>query len=187
MNIEKIQYQKNITLSKHDALIIVDMQNDFMPGGALPVEEGDQIIDSIIKVARIFKENNGLIVLTQDWHPEDHIAFKWVEGNPLEEGSKFYAEQLVMGKAKQYNGTISKIIPYRKIVIKFCFPISLVSPKIEWLLEPKNSTTVFSAITHMRLGKLFSKLFKKKMAALCEVHNKHTWAEAENLKKIMEK
>jgi uncharacterized protein YndB with AHSA1/START domain len=121
------------------------------------------------------------------WHPDDHIVFKWVEGNPLQEGSKFYAEQLVMGKAKQYNGTISEIIPYRKIVVNFAFPISLVSPKIEWLLEPKNSTTVFSAITYMRFGKLFSKLFKKHMDTMIKIHNKHTWAEAENLKKIMEK
>ena len=121
------------------------------------------------------------------WHPQDYILFEWVEGNPLEKGSKFYAEQLVMGKPKQYNGTIIEIIPYRKIVIKFAFPISLVSPKIEWLLEPRNSTTVFSAITHMRFGKLFSKLFKKHMEAMIEIHNKHTWAEAENLKKIMEK
>jgi nicotinamidase/pyrazinamidase len=75
MNIEKIQNQKNITLSKHDALIIVDMQNDFMPGGALPVEEGDQIIDSINAIGGIFKKNSGLIVLTQDWHPEDHMSF----------------------------------------------------------------------------------------------------------------
>jgi hypothetical protein len=92
-----------------------------------------------------------------------------------------------MGKAKQYNGTISEIIPYRKIVTEFAFPISLVSPKIEWLLEPRNSITVFSAITHMRFGKLFSKLFTKHMQMMIETHNKHTWAEAENLKKIMEK
>ncbi|MFX0076169.1 MAG: bifunctional nicotinamidase/pyrazinamidase [Candidatus Hermodarchaeota archaeon] len=75
MSTENIQFQKKITLSNQDALIIVDMQNDFMPGGALPVEEGDQIIDNVNKVAKIFKRNNGLIVLTQDWHPEDHMSF----------------------------------------------------------------------------------------------------------------
>jgi nicotinamidase/pyrazinamidase len=75
MSIEKIYYQKSISLSKHDALIIVDMQYDFMPGGALPVEEGDQIIDDINSVAEIFKENNGIIVLTQDWHPRNHMSF----------------------------------------------------------------------------------------------------------------
>ncbi len=75
MSVEKTYYQKNIDLSQHDALIIVDMQNDFMPGGALPVDEGDQIIDSINYVAEIFKNNNGIIVLTQDWHPENHMSF----------------------------------------------------------------------------------------------------------------
>jgi hypothetical protein len=121
------------------------------------------------------------------WHPQDHILFEWVEGNPLEQGSKFYAEQRVAGKPTQYNGIISEIVPYRKIVIQFAFPISLVSPKIVWLIEPKNSTTVFSAITYMRFGKLFSLFVRKHMETMIETHNKHTWAEAENLKKIMEK
>ena len=75
MNIENMQFQKNIILSNKDALLIVDMQNDFMPGGALPVEEGDQIIDNVNRIAEIFKKNNGLIVLTQDWHPKDHMSF----------------------------------------------------------------------------------------------------------------
>jgi len=75
MSNEKKYYQKNISLSRQDALIIVDMQNDFMPGGALPVEEGDQIIDGINNIAKIFKENNGIVVLTQDWHPENHMSF----------------------------------------------------------------------------------------------------------------
>ena len=51
------------------------MQYDFMPGGALPVEEGDQIIDDINVVAEIFKKNNGIVVLTQDWHPKNHKSF----------------------------------------------------------------------------------------------------------------
>ena len=58
-----------------NALIIIDMQNDFMPGGALPVDEGDQIIDSINQISKIFKENNGKIILTQDWHPKNHKSF----------------------------------------------------------------------------------------------------------------
>ncbi|MHA1478721.1 MAG: isochorismatase family protein, partial [Promethearchaeota archaeon] len=75
MSNEKKYYQKNISLSRQDALIIVDMQNDFMPRGALPVEEGDQIIDGINIIAKIFKENNGIVVLTQDWHPKNHMSF----------------------------------------------------------------------------------------------------------------
>ena len=75
MSVENGNYQRNISLSRNDALIIVDMQNDFMPGGALPVKEGDQIIDDINSVAKILKENNGIVILTQDWHPENHMSF----------------------------------------------------------------------------------------------------------------
>ena len=75
MSNENLNYQKNIELDSNDALIIVDIQNDFMPGGALPVDEGDQIIDNINRVAEIFKKSKGIIVLTQDWHPENHLSF----------------------------------------------------------------------------------------------------------------
>ncbi len=121
------------------------------------------------------------------WHPEDHILFKWTKGRPLEEDSTFYAEQYVMGKITKYKGTIVEIVPDRKIVSKFSFPISLVSPKIEWLIEPKGSNSVFTAVTYMRAGSLLSKIFKKGMKTLIEAHDKHVAEEGENLKKILEK
>jgi len=75
MSVEKLYHQKNMHIDNTYALIIIDMQNDFMPGGALPVDEGDQIIDSINQISKIFKENNGKIILTQDWHPKNHKSF----------------------------------------------------------------------------------------------------------------
>ncbi|MCH7397010.1 bifunctional nicotinamidase/pyrazinamidase [Belliella sp. DSM 107340] len=53
------------------ALIIVDVQNDFLPGGALAVKEGDQIIPIINQI----QEKFDFVVATQDWHPEDHGSF----------------------------------------------------------------------------------------------------------------
>jgi nicotinamidase/pyrazinamidase len=53
------------------ALIIVDIQNDFLPGGSLEVPEGDRIIDVINKIQSRFE----LVVLTQDWHPQNHKSF----------------------------------------------------------------------------------------------------------------
>ncbi|MEM7659145.1 MAG: bifunctional nicotinamidase/pyrazinamidase [Bacteroidota bacterium] len=53
------------------ALILVDVQNDFVPGGALAVEEGDQIIPLVNQLQQKFD----LIVATQDWHPADHGSF----------------------------------------------------------------------------------------------------------------
>ena len=54
-----------------EALIIVDIQNDFLPGGALEVPEGDQIIPLVNKLQKKFQ----LVVATQDWHPDGHGSF----------------------------------------------------------------------------------------------------------------
>ena len=121
------------------------------------------------------------------WHPEDHVLFKWTKGEPLQEGSTFYAEQYVMGRKKKYRGTCTEIVQNRKIVYEFSFPVSLISPKIEWQIEPKGSYSVFTAITYMRFWRLFRVLFKKGMEKLGKVHEKHVGAEGENLKKILEK
>jgi len=58
-----------------DALVIVDPQNDFCPGGALAVAGGDEIMAPIVGLARRFRAAGGLIVVTQDWHPEQHKSF----------------------------------------------------------------------------------------------------------------
>lgn len=54
-----------------DALIVIDVQNDFCPGGALAVAEGDAIIPRINALMGEFQT----VVLTQDWHPADHASF----------------------------------------------------------------------------------------------------------------
>jgi nicotinamidase/pyrazinamidase len=54
-----------------EALILVDIQNDFMPFGALPVPRGDEVVD----VANVLASRYDLVVATQDWHPPDHASF----------------------------------------------------------------------------------------------------------------
>ncbi|HEY0897539.1 MAG TPA: bifunctional nicotinamidase/pyrazinamidase [Sphingobacteriaceae bacterium] len=54
-----------------NTLIIIDAQNDFMPGGALPVNGGDEIIPLINRLQQHFD----LIIATQDWHPHSHLSF----------------------------------------------------------------------------------------------------------------
>lgn len=120
------------------------------------------------------------------WHPEDHILFKWTEGEPLKEGTAFYAKQYVKGKITKFKGSCVEIVPNRKIVFKFAFPISLVSPKVEWQIEPIGSNCIFTAISYMKFGRLFLTLFKKHMKDSIELHDRHVGAEGENLKKIME-
>jgi len=58
-------------VSSTDVLIVVDVQNDFCTGGALAVPGGEKIIPAINRIAGKFEN----IVLTQDWHPEDHVSF----------------------------------------------------------------------------------------------------------------
>ncbi|MFP5234423.1 MAG: bifunctional nicotinamidase/pyrazinamidase [Acidobacteriota bacterium] len=55
----------------HDALLVIDVQNDFCPGGRLAVTGGDQIIAAIHRIAPRFDH----VILTQDWHPPDHRSF----------------------------------------------------------------------------------------------------------------
>lgn len=65
--------RENITIFiKMKALIIVDVQNDFMPTGSLPVAEGDKIIPFINKE---MYAGYDLVVATQDWHPQNHQSF----------------------------------------------------------------------------------------------------------------
>ena len=60
-----------IAITPQDVLVVVDVQYDFLPGGSLAVAEGDEIVPLVNKLAGRFSN----VVLTQDWHPADHISF----------------------------------------------------------------------------------------------------------------
>lgn len=65
---------------KYDAVVAinVDVQNDFCPGGSLAVPEGDQVVPRLNNINRWVRDQNGLVVFTRDWHPEDTTHFgKW--------------------------------------------------------------------------------------------------------------
>lgn len=90
--------KKDFSIASTDALIIVDVQNDFCPGGALPVPEGNQVIPVLNDYIKIFKKANASIFATRDWHPPNHISFK-AQGGPWpphcvqnSEGAKFHPD-----------------------------------------------------------------------------------------------
>lgn len=58
-------------MKSKNALILVDVQNDFLPGGALPVADGDRVVPIANELMSRFE----LIVATQDWHPANHASF----------------------------------------------------------------------------------------------------------------
>jgi len=59
------------TINGSDVLVVVDIQNDFCPGGALAVPRGDEVVPIINRLAARFRN----VVLTQDWHPAGHFSF----------------------------------------------------------------------------------------------------------------
>ena len=63
--------QGKVKPGPQDVLLVVDVQNCFVPGGNLPVKEGDQIVPLINRLAKAFEH----VVLTQDWHTPGHISF----------------------------------------------------------------------------------------------------------------
>mgnify|MGYP001215170048 CR=1 FL=1 len=80
-------------ISSTTALIIIDVQNDFCPGGALAVEGGDQIIPYINQLRDNFKH----VILTQDWHPQGHSSFasQHKGANPLDVIEMPYGPQML--------------------------------------------------------------------------------------------
>jgi nicotinamidase/pyrazinamidase len=60
-----------ISINDHDVLLAIDLQADFMPGGSLAVERGDEIVPLVNRLASRFES----VVVTQDWHPPTHASF----------------------------------------------------------------------------------------------------------------
>ena len=88
------------------ALIVVDVQMDFCPGGALAVKHGDQVVSRLNKVVEAFESLGAPVFFTRDWHPQDHISFRsqggpWpphcVQGSP---GARFHPDLLVPRDAR---------------------------------------------------------------------------------------
>src|SRR3974390_1812907 len=81
------------TLDDRDALIVVDVQDCFMPNGTLPVKEGDQIVPLINKLARRFHN----VVITQDWHTPGHTSFASSHPGkkPFEQIDVYYGKQVL--------------------------------------------------------------------------------------------
>lgn len=79
-------------LTGADALVIVDVQNDFCSGGALAVADGETIVPAINRLSQRF----GTVVATQDWHPPGHISFASAHGRaPFETTELAYGIQVL--------------------------------------------------------------------------------------------
>jgi nicotinamidase-related amidase len=66
----------SVTLQLTDALVLVDVQNDFLPGGALAVPDGDAVVPALNRYIAAFLRKGLPILVTRDWHPPDHCSFR---------------------------------------------------------------------------------------------------------------
>ncbi|MFB3888751.1 MAG: nicotinamidase [Candidatus Bathyarchaeia archaeon] len=88
----------NLTPTSQDALIVTDIQLDFLPGGALPVAEGDLLVPVINDYVRIFEKAKSKVIASRDWHPANHMSFT-AQGGPWpshcvqdSDGAKFHPD-----------------------------------------------------------------------------------------------
>ena len=90
--------KEEIRIGTTDALIIGDIQIDFLPGGALPVPGGDEVIPFLNDYIHLFALAKAKIFATRDWHPPNHVSFKPFGGPwPMHclqdsEGAKFHPD-----------------------------------------------------------------------------------------------
>lgn len=70
-----------IPLRAGDALLIVDVQSDFLPGGSLAVPRGDEVVAVLNGCLQAFRQAGLPVVATRDWHPPDHCSFR-PQGGP---------------------------------------------------------------------------------------------------------
>jgi nicotinamidase/pyrazinamidase len=66
----------DLRLREGDALIVVDVQNDFLPGGNLEVQQGDEVVPAFNQYIEAFQSKNLPIYATRDWHPPGHSSFQ---------------------------------------------------------------------------------------------------------------
>jgi nicotinamidase/pyrazinamidase len=105
-----------------DALLIIDPQNDFCPGGALAVAGGDEIMAPIAKLAEQFD----MVVVTQDWHPADHKSFASTHGvEPFSTVELPYGEQVawpdhcVQGsEGAEFHSDVAPALVRTKLIIR---------------------------------------------------------------------
>lgn len=103
------------SLKSDDALVLTDIQNDFLPGGALEILNADQVIPPLNQLIGAFEKSRLPIIATRDWHPENHCSFKeqggpWkkhcVQDTPgalFSEKLRFPSRAVVISKATQAN------------------------------------------------------------------------------------
>lgn len=123
----------------------------------------------------------------RDWHPVDHVAFRWLKGNPWEEGSVARAEEYLHGKLHKLKFRVFKVTPGREIVYgPPCRFLRFYFPGNRFLMEPAGNGCIFTAECRLRIGRIVTLLAGRKVEEGLSSVRRHMKEEGENLKNILE-
>lgn len=116
------------------------------------------------------------------WHPE-HVVMHWIRGKPFEKGSIAHFEEYLHGKLHKAKVICTKVVPNRLIEYRPLFPLSILFPRNQFILEPlDDGGCIFTASLVIRTGPLGRKLMRRQMEGV----KRHMKEEGENLKAILE-
>ena len=147
-----------ITTGESDVLLVVDVQNDFCPGGKLAVPKGDEVVPAINRLASRFRH----VVLTQDWHPPGHQSFASSQPGkrPFETVSVAYGQQIlwpdhcVQGTlGAQFHERLQ--IPHAELVIRKGFRPTIDSYSALYENDRKTPTGLAGYLRERGLTRMF--------------------------------
>ncbi|HAD83065.1 MAG: hypothetical protein A2509_01745 [Candidatus Edwardsbacteria bacterium RIFOXYD12_FULL_50_11] len=123
----------------------------------------------------------------QVWHPQDHVAFCWIKGEPWKEGSILRAKEYIKGELHTLTFCVTKVIPNKTIeYVPAFWLLRIYYPKNSFIIEPKRDGCIFTAMGSFRVGRLVKTFAKNKLASGIASVEKHMKEEGENLKRILE-
>jgi nicotinamidase/pyrazinamidase len=147
-----------ITIGESDVLLVVDVQNDFCPGGRLAVPKGDEVVPAINRLASRLRH----VVLTQDWHPPGHQSFASSHPGkrPFETVSVAYGQQIlwpdhcVQGTlGAQFHERLQ--IPHAELVIRKGFRPTIDSYSALYENDRKTPTGLAGYLRERGLTRIF--------------------------------
>jgi nicotinamidase/pyrazinamidase len=154
----RAQAAAKIVPDASSALIVVDVQNCFVPGGTLPVNKGDEVVPIINRIAGAFQN----VVITQDWHTPGHASFAsaWGGKKPFETTRLFYGQQVlwpdhcVQGTADADLHKDLKI-PHAQLVIRKGFRKNIDSYSAFVEADRKTTTGLSGYLKQRKIKKVF--------------------------------
>src|SRR5215831_2083403 len=102
-----------VSLQQGDALVVVDVQNDFLHGAALAVPHGDEVIPLLNRYIALFDGKHLPIFATRDWHPPDHCSFR-------SQGGPWPAHCVVFTQGAELSPQL-KVVPSTRVISKPAF------------------------------------------------------------------